>query len=613
MTRGWRPIVLALLGAAMAATAYAAEPEPRHGLSTFGDLKYPANFTHFDYADPNAPKGGTLSLTGTAAKLSFDSLNPFILKGDFPEGLALQNDDTGGSLVFDSLMAPAGDEPSSVYGLIASDVVLAPDGKSAVFHLRKEARWHDGTPLTADDVVFTVQALKEKGHPLYRFPLSGVKTVKAIDPYTVAFAFQGEGLRDLPLFVATLPIASKAYYKTHDFAATSMDPPLGSGPYKVGELQPGSYVTYDRVPDYWAKDLPVNRGRRNFDKIRFEFYRDRAVGFQAFTAGAYDLREEFTAKTWATEYSFPAAKDGRVKRLTLKDANPSGVQGFFLNTRRPQLADPVLRRALNLAFDFEWMNKNFFYGQYTRTSSYFQNSDMEAHGPPSAEERALLEPFKASLPEEVFGPVPMPPVHENPGDTRTFMREALRMLLAAGYTVTDGHLKDKAGKPVTLEFLADDSRLVELTQPYVQSLRVLGIDASVRLADPAQYQRRLKSFDFDITSERYSQRLTPGIELRQYFGSSAADNPGSNNVAGVRDPVVDALIEDVIRAKSREEMLTATRALDRVLRAGTYWVPHWYKPVHTIAYWDKFGRPAAGPKYQRGIIDTWWVDPKKMK
>lgn len=583
---------------------------PRHGLSAFGALKYPPDFAHFDYVNPDAPKGGSLTATGVIGVLSFDSLNPFILKGDVAEGMVLNSSDTEGSLVFDSLMVRAGDEPDAVYGLIAENVQLADDGRRAVFTLRPQARFHDGSPLTSEDVVFTVDTLKDKGAPQFTFMLRNV-TAEAIGPYRVAFDFSGESLRDLPLSVALLPIMSKAYYTGHDITKTSLEPPLGSGPYAVDKVNVGTSVTYRRVTDYWAKDLPVNVGRWNFDTITYQYYKDRPVGFQGFTAHTYDLREEFTSKTWATEYNFPAVLDGRVKRLTLTDASPSGVQGFFLNTRRAPLNDPVLREAIGYVFDFEWLNKTLFYGLYQRTSSYFQNSDMEAAGLPTAEELALLDPFRASLGARVFGTAIQPPISDGSGRDRANIKTALDLLKGAGYTLDGGTLKDKSGKTVAIEFLTDEPGFIGITENFTKSLRALGIDAATRMVDAAQYQNRLKSFDYDVVVQRYSMRLAPGVELRQYYGCEAAKTDGSNNLAGVCDPVVDALIEDIIAAKTRGELVTAAHALDRVLRAGFYWVPHWYKAVHTIAFWDKFARPDTAPLYQRGILDTWWVDPEK--
>jgi len=582
-------------------TSVAAEGA-RHGLSAFGDLKYPADFTHFGWVNPDAPKGGRIATIGTGALTTFDSFNGFILKGDAAQGL---------ELLFDSLMTRATDEPDAVYGLVASSAELAADGKSVTFRLRPEAKFADGSPLTADDVVFTFTTLKEKGHPSYRVLLRDVVEAQAPDPATVRYLFTGTQIRDLPLTVASLPVLSKAYYATRDFEQTSLDPPLGSGPYKLGDFKQGTFVNYRRRPDYWAKDLPVTRGRFNFDEVRYEYYRDRTAALESFKAGAYDLREEFTSRDWATGYDVPAVRQGRIVLLTLPDENPSGAQGFFLNTRRPKLADARVRKALDYAFDFEWTNKNIFYGLYKRTESFFENSEMKATGKPSAAELALLEPFRAQLPAQLFEGPYTAPVSDGSGQDRKLLREATRLLSEAGYEVKGGKLVDARGETLSLEFLITDPVSERILLPYVKNLEALGIAASVRRIDPAQYERRVKAFDFDVVTTRYVLRLTPGTEMRNFWSSEAAKTEGSFNLAGISQPAVDALIAKAVEAKSREELLTATRALDRVLRAGHYWVPQWYKAAHNIAYWDKFQRPAQKPRYDRGILDSWWYDADK--
>lgn len=579
-----------------------AAAESRHGLSAFGDLAYPANFAHFAYANPDAPKGGTFSLIGWGGVTTFNSLNNYILKGDAAQGL---------ELLFDSLMTPAADEPDAVYGLVAESAEVAPDGASVIFHLRPEARFADGTPLTADDVVFSFDTLKSKGHPIFHQMLQDVVKAEALDPRTVRYSFTGSLVRDLPLTVAALPIFSKAYYASRPFDETTLDPPLGSGPYLVDQVAQGRTIVYRRNPDYWAKDLPVNRGRFNFDKIRFEYFRDRTAGMEAFKAGTYDFREEFTSKVWATEYDFPAIRDGRVKKEVLPDETPSGTQGFFLNTRREQLQDPRVRKALDLAFDFEWTNRNVFYGLYDRTQSFFENSPMKAEGEPSAAERALLAGLGVPVAEEALGPAYLSAKSDGSGQDRNLLLQAGKLLDEAGWKVKNGVRVNAKGEPLKLEILSFEQAFERLTAPYVRNLELLGIDARIRLVDPAQYQQRLKDFDFDITTERYQMRNTPGVELRSYFSSEAAKMDGSLNLAGIADPAVDALIERVIAAKSREELTTAARALDRVLRAGHYWVPHWYKPANDVAYWDKFSRPETKPRFDRGILDTWWYDEVK--
>jgi len=606
LTARRRPRALALgailVGALLATDLPAPASEAKHGLSAFGDLAYPADFQHFKYVNPDAPKGGTFSLVGWGGVTTFDSLNNYILKGDAAQGL---------ELLFDTLMTRAADEPDAMYGLVASSAEIAADGMSVTFKLRPEARFSDGSQLTAEDVVFSFDTLKTRGHPIYAQTLADVVNAEALDPHTVRYSFKGSLIRDLPLTVAGLPILSKAYYRAHDFTQTTLDPPLGSGPYVVGDVKQGRTISYKRDPNYWGKDLPVNRGRWNFDEIRFEYFRDRTAGMEGFKAGAYDFREEFTSKVWATEYEFPAIRAGKVKKEVLPDETPSGTQGFFLNTRREQFKDPLVRQALDLAFDFEWTNRNLFYSLYTRTQSYFENSSMKADGEPSSAEKSLLEGLGHPVSPEALGPAYVPPVTDGSGNIRDKLQEAGKLLDQAGWTIKDGKRVNDKGEQLKLEILNFEPAFERVTAPFVKNLQMLGIDATMRMVDPAQYQRRLKSFDYDITTERYQMRNTPGVELRSYFGSDAAKMDGSLNLAGISDPSVDALVERVIAAKSRDELETAARALDRVLRAGHYWVPHWYKASNDIAYWDKFSRPEIKPRFDRGILDTWWYDTAK--
>ena len=407
---------------------------------------------------------------------------------------------------------------------------------SVTFYMRPEARFSDGTPVTADDVVFTLETLKKKGHPRYRLALRDVVSAVALDPHTVKYRFQGENVRDLPGVVATLPIFSKAYYTANDFLKESLDPPLSSGPYRIADYKQGTFVTYKRRPDYWAADLPVNRGRYNFDEIRFEYYRDRAVGFEAFKAKAYDLREEFTSKTWATEYEFPAFRSGQVVKLTLPDGRPSGAQGMFIDTRRPHLADIRVRKALDYAFDFEWTNKTLFYGAYKRTAGYFENSDMKAEGTPSPEELKLLEPYRDRLPTEVFGEAYIPPVTDGSGRYRPNMRAAAQLLDEAGWKVQDGVRKNAKGEPLQIEFLVNDSTSERIFGPYTQRLKELGIDAWMRRVDATQEQERLRRYDFDIVTQRYALGATPGPEVRAFWSSDAGREDGSYNLSRHRGP-----------------------------------------------------------------------------
>jgi len=576
--------------------------ERRHGLSTFGKLKYPADFTHFDYVNPHAPKGGRLSMIGTAGLITFNSLNGFILKGDAAQGLGY---------LFDALMTPAQDEPDSMYGLVAQSVELADDRRSVTFYLRSQAKFADGSPLTTADVVNSFSLLKEKGHPRIALQLRDVERVEALDPLTVRYHFTGNQIRDLPAIVAGLPIFSKAWYDTHDFSKTSLKKPLGSGPYSIGKMKQGSFIIYERREDYWAKDLPVNKGRFNFAELRYEYFRDRIAEFEALKAGEYDLREEFTSKTWSTEYDIPQVREKRLLRLTLPDARPSGAQGFFINVRRKKFADPRVRKALDHAFDFEWTNKNHFYGLYKRTNSFFENSDMKASGPPSKAELALLAPYRDKLPKAVFEIPYTSPVSNGSGQDRNHLRTASRLLKEAGWTIKDRKRVNASGEPFEIEFLLFAPTFKRIIAPYVKNLKILGIDARIRVVDPSQHQSRMKEFDFDIAVQRYVLRATPGIEIRSYWGSKSADMPGSFNLSGIKDEVVDALMEKVIAAKSRKQLVTAARAIDRVLRARHYWVPHWYKAAHNLAFWDKFSRPKIKPLYGRGVIETWWYDAVK--
>ncbi len=578
-----------------------------HGLSSFGDLAYPPDFAHFNYVNPDAPKGGTFSQIGpdqiyNQNFLTFNSLNTFILKGDAAQGM---------ELTFASLMVRSGDEPDAMYGLAAAKVRRSADGLVYQFFIRPEAKFHDGTPLTAHDVAFSLAILKDKGHPLISQSLRDFAGATADDDSTLTVRFAPKRARDVPLFVAGLPIFSRAYYATRPFDEFSLDIPLGSGPYQVGRFDAGRFIEYNRVSDWWGAALPVGRGQSNFDVLRFEYYRDRDVGFEGFSAGTYLFREEFTSRFWATRYDFPAVKDGRVKRDEIPDDTPSGAQGWFINTRRPQFADVRVRGALNDAFDFEWTNKTIMYNAYKRTVSVFQNSDLMAVGPPSSAELALLEPFRSHLPAEVFGEPYTPPVSDGSGEDRPQLRTAAQALQDAGCIIRDGKRVLPNGEPITVEFLIDEPAFEPHHMPLIRNLGILGIEATLRVVDPVQYRARLDNFDFDITIDRFSFSATPGDSPRSYFSAQAAALHGSNNLAGIADPAVDALIEAIIAADSRPALVTACRALDRIIRAGRYWIPNWYKASHWIAYWDVFGRPPAQPRYFRGIPDTWWYDAAK--
>jgi len=584
-----------------------AETADRHGMSAFGDLSYPADFPHFAYVNPNAPKGGVFSQIGPNRQfnqsfLTFNSLNSYILKGDAAQGM---------ELTFATLMVRSGDEPDAMYGLAARSVRISEDGLVYTFTLRPEAKFHDGTPLTAQDVVWSLLTLKDKGHPIITQQLRDFTGAEATDDRTVIARFAENRARDVPLFVAGLPIFSRAYYSKKSFDESTLDTPLGSGAYKVGRFQVGHFIEYERVKDWWGADLPVSRGQNNFDVLRFEYYRDREVGFEGFTAKNYLFREEFTSRFWATRYEFPAFRDGRVKRAVLPDDTPSGAQGWFINIRREKFKDPRVREALIDAFDFEYTNKNIMYGSYDRTHSVFQNSPMMAQGKPDAAELALLEPFRGKVPDEVFGDPYVPPVTDASGQDRQWLRRGAQLLSDAGCTLKNGKRVLPDGKPLTIEFLIDEPTFQPHHLPYIKNLGVLGIDATLRIVDPVQYRARVDGFDFDITVERFGFSSTPGDSLRTFFSSQAAATKGSQNRAGIADPVVDALIDIIIAAKTRADLTAACKALDRVIRAGRYWIPHWYKASHWIAYWDVFDRPPSKPRYFRGIPETWWYDRDK--
>jgi len=597
----------ALAGALPISRPALASEDTRHGLSVFDDLKYPANFSYFDYVDPEAPQGGTLrfgppSWAYNQNPNTFNTLNGFVLKGEAPPRI---------ELTFTSLMTRAVDEPDAVYCLAARSVGIEEAGNAYRFALREEARFHDGTPVRAEDVVFSLTTLKAHGHPLLSQTIKEMSGVEAADPGTVIVRFSGKQTRQLPLYVATLPIFSKAWWDGRDFAAATLEAPLGSGPYKLGKFEVGKFIELDRVADWWGNDLPVVKGHFNFARIRIDFFRDRTIAFEAFKKGDVRFHEDFFSKVWATGYDFPAHNDGRVKKREFPDNRPAGAQGWFFNTRRQKFADPRTREAIGLAFDFEWSNANLFFGLYQRTHSFFENSEMMATGLPGPEERALLEPFRDTLPAEVFGEPWLPPVSDGSGRDRRLLRQADTLLREAGWARRDGLLHGPDGKPFEIEFLSNSPAFERILQPYIGNLRRLGVTGSIRLVDASQYQSRLDGFDFDVVGRRFALSATPDEGVRQYWSSAAADTPGSSNLAGIKHPAIDALIEKMIHATSRAEMTFAARALDRVLRAGRYWVPNWYKPVHTVAMWDEFGWPDKKPRYDFPVETTWWYDKEK--
>ncbi len=567
-----------------------------HGYSLLGELKYSPDFEHFDYVNPEAPKGGYVrqSAIGT-----YDSLNPFILKGRSARGIGL---------LYESLLEGSLDEASTAYGLIAESLEVTHDKGAVIFHLRPEARWHDGKPITSADVVFSFKALKTKGHPFYRAYWSAVPKAEALGPHQVKFTLSDPKNRELPGILGQLTVLPKHYYDTVDFEKTTLDPPLGSGPYRIAELDPGRSISFERVKDYWAKDLPVNKGRHNYDRIRIDYYLDQTVALEAFKAREYDFRSENIAKNWATAYDFPAVREGLVVTEEIRHEIPTGMQAFVFNTRRPMFRDRRVREALVYAFDFEWSNANLFYGQYTRTTSFFSNSELASRGLPAGHELELLEEYRGRVPEEVFIKEYLPPQTDGSGNVRSSLRTAKKLLEGAGYKVQDRQLVDpNSGEPMEIEFLLVQPSFERIVSPMIKNLSRLGIKGRIRIVDSAQYQNRTDSFDFDIVVSTFGQSLSPGNEQINFWHSSKADVDGSRNIIGIKDPVVDELIDLVINAPDRQSLIDRTRALDRVLLWGHYVIPQWHIRTFRIAYWNKFKRPKIVPKYGLGF-NSWWID-----
>jgi microcin C transport system substrate-binding protein len=602
---------LSLAGAAAASAslapfAWAAGRSGLHGLAIFGDLKYPAGFTHFEYLNPAAPKGGRMNFqppnwANNQSPTTFNTLNGFVLKGDAPPRI---------EMTFDTLMTRATDEPDAIYGLVAESVDVSDDLLTWMFHLSSAARFHDGSPLTADDAAFSLMLLKDKGHPSIAEPLRQMAAADAIDATTLKVTLTPDHTRQTILSVAgDCPIFSKAYYSAHPFDSSSLDAPLGSGPYRVGNLAPGRFIEYERVADYWGKDLAVNAGANNFDIIRIDFFTERQTAFEAFKKGDITFREEFTAITWAQGYDFPAITAGKVKKTTEFSAErlPS-FQGFYINARRPQFADPRTRLAIGLAFDFEWSNANLFFGSYTRGASLFGISDFAASGPPSGAELAILEPFRATLPAEVFAAPYVPPKTDGSGRDRAMLRHAFELLTAAGFTQQGGQLVAKDGTALTLEFLIDQQIFERVLTPYIANLKALGIAATIRQADPAQYQARQDAFDFDVIMSAFQLPATPIDGLQQFYSSRAADQQGSRNYAGMKEPAIDAALAKMPAVKTRDDLIAITRVIDRVARAKQYVIPAWYLAAHRTAYWDVFGHPTLKPDYAFNPEATWWFD-----
>ncbi len=571
---------------------------PQHAVTLYNEApKYPADFKHFDYVNPDAPKGGTFRENGFG---SFDSLNPFISKGVPADNI---------DLVYDTLARASLDEPFTEYGLLARQIEKAPDNSWVRFYLRPEARFHDGTPVRAEDVVFTFNTLMKSGAPMFRGYYADVAEVVAEDPLKVLFKFKHSNNRELPLILGQLAVLPKHFWESRDFTKGGLEIPVGSGPYKVAEVKPGRSIRLVRDKTYWGKDLPINRGFYNFDTITVDYYRDNTVALEALKAGQFDYWFETSAKNWATAYNIPAVREKRLIREEIPNGTPTGMQGFVFNLRRPVFQDVRVRQALSLLLDFEWTNKQLFNGAYTRTGSYFENSEMAARGLPGPDELKLLEPLRGKIPEQVFTEEFKNPVTDASGMIREQQRQAYKLLQDAGWRIENDRMVDAQGKPLTIEFLLAQTEFERILLPYKRNLADLGITLNIRRVDVAEYINRLRSRDFDMIVGGFPQSNSPGNEQREFWQSSSAENPGSRNYMGLKDPAIDSLVESLINADSRQNLIAHTRALDRVLLWGYYVVPNWHIKTWRVAYWNHIGHPDTPPKYDIGI-NTWWIKPE---
>ncbi|SEI70647.1 microcin C transport system substrate-binding protein [Azotobacter beijerinckii] len=598
MTRPLRSLLLAAGSSLLLGLAGLAQAAPQHALTLYGEApKYPPGFPHFDYVNPTAPQGGTLRQAGFG---SFDSLNPFINKG-------VAADEIG--LVYDTLTRHGLDEPFTEYGLLAEKIEKAPDNSWVRFYLRPEARFHDGHPVTAEDVVFSFDTLMKDGAPMYRAYYADVSRAVAEDERRVRFDFKHAGNRELPLILGQLAVLPKHWWAGRDFTKSGLEPPLGSGPYRVADVQPGRSIRYERVKDWWGKDLPVSRGFYNFDAMQVDYYRDNTVALEALKAGQFDYWLETSAKNWATAYDTPAVKNGQLIKEEIANNNPAGMQGFIFNIRRPLFQDRRVREALGLLFDFEWTNRQLFNGAYTRTRSYFDNSELASRGLPDAAELKILEPLREQIPPEVFSREFQLPVSDASGIVRDQQRRAYQLLQEAGWRVEGDRMLDAKGQPVRIEFLLAQAEFERILLPYKRNLADLGIDLEIRRVDLSQYINRLRSRDFDMMVGGFSQSNSPGNEQREYWHSVSADNPGSRNFIGLKDPAIDRLVDGLIQADTRDSLIGHTRALDRVLLWGYYVVPNWHIKTWRVAYWNRLGHPTVTPRYDIGLY-TWWSKPQ---
>lgn len=590
-----------LLG--MSSPVVSQQVAPAHGIAMHGDLKYGPDFTHFDYVNPAAPKGGKVRLASIGG---YDSFNPFIVKGRSAAGIGL---------IYDSLLSSSADEAFSKYGHVAESVEVPDDRSWIIFTLDPDARWHDGKPISVDDVIWSFNTLKEKGAPFYRFYYSNVATPERVGPRKVKFTFTGGENRELPLIIGELTILPKHYWEGREFNDTTLLPPLGSGAYRIAAFEPNRSITYELVADYWAKDHPTQVGSSNFGSIRYDYYRDTTVAQEAFKAGEYDFRAENGSKAWATAYNIPAVEKGLISKVELPHNRSSGMQGFVFNLRNPLFQDRLVRRALAYGFDFEWSNKALFYSQYTRTRSYFDNSELAATGLPKGRELEILEDYRGRVPDEVFTQVYAPPKTDGSGNVRNNLRDAQRLLRTAGWEVSKDTRKltnTETGQVMAFEILLVSPLFERIVLPFRQNLERLGVDIKVRIVDTAQYQERISQYDFDMMVSTWGQSLSPGNEQRDFWGSAAADRNGTRNLAGLKDPAIDQLIEKLISAPDRTSLISYTRALDRVLQWQHIVIPNWHIPFDRLIYWNKFSRPEITP-IRGAQFFTWWVDEEKSQ
>jgi microcin C transport system substrate-binding protein len=568
-----------------------------HGISIDGLLKYPPGFSHFDYTSEKAVKGGKLVLHGLG---SFDKMNPFTLKGIAPDGLQF--------FVFETLTAPSLDEPFAAYGLIARDIELASDGLSVVFTLNEKARFSSGEQIRAEDVEFSLEIFKTKAHPRYQAYYKDIIRAEIMEPDKIRFHFSRKN-RELHMIVGQIPILSKKFYSAHSFGSKSMIPPVGSGPYIVDSFKLGKSIVYKRNPDYWARDLNVRKGMFNFDRVSYFYYKDQIVSVQAFLAHEFDFYSVNVAKQWARDLTGKKFTQKLIIKEYLEHKNNQGMQGFVFNTRKGFFKDPRVRKAISLALDFEWINKTLFFDQYTRSNSYFSNSNLAATGIPEGGELSLLQPFNEQLSPEVFTKSLTPASTHPPSSLRKNLRAAKKILNEAGWRIKKGALVNKDGKSLEFEILLAAPMFGRVVEPYIKNLQKLGVKATHRIIDPTIYIQRMQRFEFDMMVNVFGQSQSPGNEQRNYWHSSYANQVGSRNLAGVNSPVVDHLVDKIIYARTQDELNNACKALDRVLWYGYYVVPNWYLARHRVAYWNKFSHPDTLPVYYSPIesLMTWWV------